>query len=479
MGYIRKAYREKLQKIDSRYNDLPKKWNKFIDEIRIKHNLIIKRAKSQSVCTNCKHEFVTNKKIGEFEKCPNCKNRYRVRSNRLKRYWFIDSLVLLDKVDNDLVFRYFEIWSAYDNQNSYYGFKNSVVEYGRSFFKKRIEVVNDRVSKCQCYIHVNHYQNHGTWREYRRHYSFGKEGYVYPYNLKEILKDTDYKYFRFEKFLKEIGTINFERVLENSLWYPSFEMLLKLKLYNLALDANQFNNTGSFNQIFGVPKDYYSFLKRNKIDYKQLEILRLLQEKDINKIRYLSQYSIHTLENIKNYISLDSFIKYAKMHRGKIDTYLYKDYLKFAFLAGLDLKNKKYIFPDNLKERHDELEKYVETNNRKLLNKQISKRCKELNNNKYQDEMFIILPAKSVEALENESKQQSNCVRTYSEDYANGSCDIYFMRLLCAKNKSLVTVEVKNNEVVQSRIKHNYQPTEEQKLFLEKWQQNVLQNCRV
>ena len=49
--------------------------------------------------------------------------------------------------------------------------------------------------------------------------------------------------------------------------------------------------------------------------------------------------------------------------------------------------------------------------------------------------MFIILPAKSVEALENESKQQSNCVRTYSEDYANGSCDIYFMRLLCAKNK--------------------------------------------
>ena len=113
------------------------------------------------------------------------------------------------------------------------------------------------------------------------------------------------------------------------------------------------------------------------------------------------------------------------------------------------------------------------------INKQISKRCKELNNNKYQDEMFIILPAKSVEALENESKQQSNCVRTYSEDYANGSCDIYFMRLLCSKNKSLVTVEVKNNEVVQSRIKHNNLPTEEQRLFLEKWQQNVLQNCRV
>lgn len=479
MGYIRKEYREKLQKIDSRYNDLPKKWNKFINEIKVKHNLIIKKAKGQSICTNCKHEFVTNKKIGEYEKCPNCKNRYLVRSNRLKKYWFINTLVLLDKIDDDLVFRYFEIWSSYDNKSNYYGFKDSVVEYGRSFFKKRVEVVNDRLSKCQCYIHVNHFYTHGTWREYTRNYGFGKEGFVYPYNLKTILKDTDYKYIRFENFLNEIGEINFESVLENALCYPSFEMLVKLKLYNLALDANKFENSGSFNQIFGVPKDYYSFIKRNKLNYKQLEILRLLQEKNIDKIRYLSQYSLLTLENVNHYISLDNFIKYAKMHRAKIDTYLYKDYLKFAFLAGLDLKNKKYIFPDNLKKRHDELEKYVETNNRKLLNKQISKRCKELNNNKYQDEMFIILPAKSVEALENESKQQSNCVRTYSEDYANGSCDIYFMRLLCAKNKSLVTVEVKNNEIVQSRIKHNYQPTEEQRLFLEKWQKIVLQSCRV
>ena len=479
MGYIKKEYREKLQKIDSRYNDLPKKWNKFIDEIKVKHNLIIKRAKGHSICTNCKHEFITNKKIGEYEKCPNCKNRYLVKSSRLKRYWFINSLVLLDKVDDDIVFRYFEIWSAYDNNNKYYGFKDSVVEYARSFFKKRIEVVNDRVSKCQCYIHINHFYTHVTWREYTRNYSFGKDGYVYPYNLKEILKDTDYRFIKFEKFLKHIGVINFERVLENSLWYPSFEMLLKLKLYDLALDARNFKNTGSFNQIFGVPKDYYSFLKRNRINYDQLEILRLIQEKNLDKVRYLSRFSIYSLEEIKNYISLDNFIKYSKMHRGKIDTYLYKDYLKFAFLAGLDLKNKRYMFPDNLKERHDELEKYVKTNNRKLLNKQISKRCKELNNNTYQDEMFIILPAKSLEALEKESKQQSNCVRTYSEDYAKGKCDIYFMRLLCNKNKSLVTVEVKNNEVVQSRIKYNDPPTEEQKLFLEKWQQNVLQNCRV
>ena len=55
-----------------------------------------------------------------------------------------------------------------------------------------------------------------------------------------------------------------------------------------------------------------------------------------------------------------------------------------------------------------------------------------------------------------------------------GKCDIYFMRSVNEKDKSLVTVEVKGNKVVQSRIKYNNLPEEKQKLFLEKWQEKVL-----
>ena len=100
-------------------------------------------------------------------------------------------------------------------------------------------------------------------------------------------------------------------------------------------------------------------------------------------------------------------------------------------------------------------------------------------NSLIQDGKFIIIPAQSVESLEQESKEQSNCVRTYSEKYATGSCDIYFMRQVDNQEKSLVTVEVKNNEVVQSRIKYNEQPNAIQLLFLKKWQEQILQKCRV
>lgn len=390
-----------------------------------------------------------------------------------------DNLILLDKVDDSIVYRYFEMWSAYDNKSKYYGFATSVVEYARTFHNTRVQVVNDRVSKCQCYVHVNHLDNPGKWREYTRNYSFGQCGFVYPYNLKEILQDTEYKYLDMEKFVEKIGRINIEHLLKYIAIHVSFEMLSKMKLYQLALNAENFYKKGSFKDIFGVPKDFYPFMKRNDITYKELKILRLLQQKDLKKIRYLSNYNVDNLEEISKYISLDKFIKYTKMHRGKVKDYLYKDYLRFAHGLGLDLKNKKYIYPDDLRARHDELEKSYEIHSREILNKEIAQRYKQLKKNIYKDDQFIIVPAKSVEALENESKQQSNCVRTYSEKYADGRCDIYFMRLLKKKNKSLVTVEVKDNEVVQSRVKYNYSPKEIQLLFLKKWQEKILQKCRV
>ena len=48
------------------------------------------------------------------------------------------------------------------------------------------------------------------------------------------------------------------------------------------------------------------------------------------------------------------------------------------------------------------------------------------------------------------------------------------MRLSNTKDKSLVTVEVRNNEIVQQRTKNNNDTTKEQKKFLKKWEKNIL-----
>ena len=165
------------------------------------------------------------------------------------------------------------------------------------------------------------------------------------------------------------------------------------------------------------------------------------------------------------------------MKHHKIDIHMYKDYLRFAKLLGLDLKNNKYAFPEDLKESHDELEKQYEINNKKIVNLAIMKRSNELSKNTFKDNKFIVLPAASIKDLQNESSQQNNCVRTYAEKYAEGLCDIYFMRYINAPKKSLVTVEVKNNKIVQSKIKNNRVPTVEQLQFLKIWEQKILNIC--
>ena len=104
----------------------------------------------------------------------------------------------------------------------------------------------------------------------------------------------------------------------------------------------------------------------------------------------------------------------------------------------------------------------------------IAERYKELLNKIFESKKYIIFPAQSVEELIDESSQQNNCVKTYVERYANGDCDIYFMRLSSEKDKSLVTVEVRNNKVVQKRIKNNAQTTKEQDKFLQKWEDTIL-----
>ena len=106
--------------------------------------------------------------------------------------------------------------------------------------------------------------------------------------------------------------------------------------------------------------------------------------------------------------------------------------------------------------------------------RKINKRYKQLKENTYSNTKYIIMPAKSFISLEDESTQQNNCIRNYAEKYANGKSDIYFMREINTPNKSLVTIEVKENKIVQSRTKDNGLPNNSQKRFLNKWENEVL-----
>lgn len=483
MGYIKVACRDILNKLD--YNScLPSCWDEFVKKQEKYHGLIIKSANHKCHCTNCNYDFISKKRIKEEAKCPNCHNKYIIKRSNLRYYEFRDYLGLLDYVNDTFVIRYFELKTIIDSEHKH---SSSVVEFAREILTDnyyRDVFVNDRVSKCQCYIYISHseYANPKKWREYTRNYSIIDYAIVFPNNIKNLMKNTEYKYSSIWDIAKHSTYINLIELLKNKSDIPKVERLAKMKLYNLALRSREFSGYGTFQDFFGVSKDYYPFMKKYNITYLQLKLLRLLKEKDINKIRYLEHFigygeSTGDLKEISNYISLNRFIKYSKMHCGTIKTYIYKDYLRFAKMLGFDLKNNKYAFPKNLKEEHDKLEKQYKIQNEAILQKAIIKRGKELSSNQYHDKKFIILPARSLKDLQEESKQQNNCVQSYAEKYAEGTCDIYFMRDINKQKESLVTVEVIHNRIVQSRMKNDNDPNEKQLQFLKKWEQKVLKGA--
>ena len=448
--------------------------------------MVIKSKKNQCYCTNCKNTFISKNKVNQEVKCPNCYNKYLIKRSNLRYYQFKDYLSILDKVNDTFIVRYFELKTIIDALHEHH---SSVVEFAREIPNNnwyRDVFVNERVSKCQGCIHICHgdsnYFYPVKWREYTRNYSLIDYSIVFPNNIKKLLKNTIYQYSCIWDIAKHCSYIDLPKLISNKHDIGKTELLTKMKLYNLALRSDEFRSKGSFQEIFGISKDYYPFMKKNNITYLQLKLLRLLQEKDIKKIKYLQHFvsygdSISDLEEISNYISLSRFIKYSKIHHKKVKTYLYKDYLRFAKMLGLDLKNNRYAFPKNLKEEHDKLEKQYEIQSKVLVQKAIKRRGKELSRYKYKNNKFIILPAPNLKALQDESKQQNNCVRTYAEKYADGTCDIYFMRDIQNPKKSLVTVEVKNNKVVQSRIKNNNDPNEKQLKFLDRWENIILKGA--
>lgn len=256
MGYIRVKYQRLLEELDYKY-DMPSKWDQFIDNQKINHNLIFKGAKNSYTCTNCGSKFESNVKINKFAKCPYCKNTYLVKGNNLRSYVFKDNIALLDNVNNEIIVRYFELCTWYSKYNESNKFSSSVVEFARQFIDYKSNdyydkgiVVNERVSKNQGVKAIYHFNVKNRWRLYNCYYNIFGSTIVFPYNIKEVLKGTDYQYSMIWNLVDKREYIKLDELFGIARRSDNLELLVKAKLYNLAFEADRFRNNGNFEKVF-------------------------------------------------------------------------------------------------------------------------------------------------------------------------------------------------------------------------------------
>ena len=74
---------------------------------------------------------------------------------------------------------------------------------------------------------------------------------------------------------------------------------------------------------------------------------------------------------------------------------------------------------------------------------------------------YIFIYPTSTQDIKDEAVSQNNCVASYVDEVINGKCHILFLRKKNKPNESLVTIEVRNNRIVQAKRRFNEDVTSE------------------
>lgn len=75
----------------------------------------------------------------------------------------------------------------------------------------------------------------------------------------------------------------------------------------------------------------------------------------------------------------------------------------------------------------------------------------------------------NIQDIKDESVQQNNCVSSYIDKVIDGKCHIMFLRKKSAPDESLVTIEIRNDRIVQAKRRFNNDVTDEEQKVIDNW----------
>lgn len=483
-------YDELMSQIDRKCK-FPKHWQEFIKKQHKYHNIIIKDSKQKEFyCTHCNGTFKDKKlKIGDFISCPNCKMNFRIYGANYHRKSFEKSVIFIQRMNKKIIARVFEIYSFFNKGQK--EIQRDIVEYARIIPGIGTFLADNVYIKMYGVMRVYH-DDPVKWWKYNGCKTFSHFA-TYPYNKNRLIKGTKFEYAPIKEFQERFFYYNFIETLKIAA-NESFELLWKLKLYNLSISASKFNKSGSFLKRFGLPKNYLKFMQDNDVDYSELRLLKLFKEENIrlikrwsghsyNNVRFLYKNKILQLFDDNYYIyngtikqlkELQKFIPLRRLNsykKGFNNLNIYLDYFKMAEKLALNYKSSKDLYPRNLISRHDKMQKKIKVTEDMQTQFGAYLRFLELSKYMYEDDTYRIFPAPSIDDMKDEGRQQDNCVGSlYVTPYTKGETEIYFIRKLDDITKSFITLEFKDGRIKQKELPHHSRNfSDEQENFIQKW----------
>ena len=309
----------------------------------------------------------------------------------------------------------------------------------------------------------------------------------------------DVQYGKFLRFVKSQGgysgrnIYNIGTILSRVPVYAKFEQLFSAGIENVADSNFKYSINDIPKSLIKLCKThtinlsnlFLEFYKHNPDGYLLAYNLKYisLTDKDIENILTSSHHSewnqethcrdyfstFNTLINEYGYTAkaLMNYIDYCKTYEAINDmNFLLRELLDYAsMMKQISPKFDKYP-------RHFLTTHKIACRNYSRLKEQFDEEEFKKHINKNMEHTFgdytFIYP-ETTQDIKDEAVNQNNCVASYIKNVINGNCHILFLRKKDNPTKSLVTIEVRNNKIVQARRRFNDPVTREQQTVIDKW----------
>lgn len=410
--------------------------------------------------------------------------------------------------ENGMVMRYIQVekFLSIGRPESYI-----VTEIARSFFEEGEKCITD-------YHLYNNYTGEEEWHDH----NIGgmgaqiqeKAAAVYPGTYEE-LKETMFQYSGFKEYSQQYFVIRAADYLREYQRFPLMEMLVKMKLNDIVekmVEYKMYESTyirdskaSKPDKILGIYSERLKKLKESRGDTELLKILQMEKdfgkkwtEKQIESLEVLKMDETG-LETVLRFMTLQKYLnrveKYAGAEFGSVcgtaevrlrvisDTYL--DYLNMRSARGYDMSNTVYLFPRDLETAH---QKMVEETNKQEADRrlrEVAERYPDIKKNYrklrkyyyYEDENFIIRPAKSAEEIVMEGRILHHCVgeNKYLDSHNKGKSIILMLRFKEKPQIPYITVEIKNISIRQWYGKNDTKPD---KGVIQKWLDSYVERLK-
>ena len=313
-----------------------------------------------------------------------------------------------------------------------------------------------------------------------------REGAVYPKTW-ELLEGTMLQYTGAKEFAHMVREFNLMDYMERYTQYKQIEFMSKMGLSKLVTEmvkcrlgfiANQYGKTPA--DFLGINKNRVKqlvaeqgdtdLLEAMQIEHRQeahwkdyeLQFVRMLKKQKNGLYRALQYQTVQKLANklaIWTGVEFVGDICSSEAQRLENIANLYFDYLNMREQRGYDLTNTVYLWPHDLQHAHDQMVMEINAHEIEAREKQVADKYPGIRKNYrklrekyfYEDDTYVIRPARSAEEIVREGRILHHCVGgdTYLSKHNTDISHILFLRFKETPETPYITIEVRGNGIVQ------------------------------